>query len=200
MLSIAGVGPGNPKYLTIDVAERIKNADSVIAFGRVGSSIKNIREDFIQVNKVDEVIDKLDKKKDILLLASGDPNFFGIVNYIMEKGIEIDEVLPGLSSFQYLMAKLKKSWQDARFISLHGRNFDLKEIAQDGLIIALIDKNNTPSYISNELYKLELKGNIYVGFNLSYDDEKIIKAQIGEKIEEYSSLGVVIIENQVDYR
>lgn len=198
MLRIAGVGPGNPRYLTLDVVERIKEADDVIAFGRVGSSIKNIREDFIQVNRVDEVIEKLDDSKDVLLLASGDPNFFGIVNYMKSKGVHIDEVLPGLSSFQYMMAKLKKSWQDAKFISLHGRRFDLGEIAKDKLIIALIDKNNSPSCISKELYELGLKGNIYVGFNLSYDNERIIDAKIGDEIEDYSSLGVVVIENQVD--
>lgn len=198
MLTIAGIGPGNPRYLTIDVAERIKNADKIIAFGRVGSSIKGIRSDFTQVNRVDQVIEKLDDSKDILLLASGDPNFFGIVNYIKKKGVDIDEVLPGLSSFQYMMAKLKKSWQGAKFISLHGRDFQFKEIVKDELIIALIDKNNSPSYISNELHKLGLKGIIYVGFNLSYEDERIVKTKIGEEIEDYSSLGVVIIENQVD--
>lgn len=198
MLRIAGVGPGSPKYLTVDVTERIKEADQVIAFGRVGASIKTIRADFIQVNRVDAVLEKLHDHKDILLLASGDPNFFGIVNYIKEKGVDIDEVLPGLSSFQYMMAKIKKSWQDAKFISLHGRKFDLSEIVEEKLIIALIDKNNSPSYISNALYKLGLKGTIYIGFNLSYEDEKIIEAKIGDEIEDYSSLGVVVIENQVD--
>ena len=75
MLTIAGVGPGNPKYFTVDVTERIKNAEYIIAFGRVGASIKFIREDYLQVNRVDEIIQYLDDKKDILLLASGDPNF-----------------------------------------------------------------------------------------------------------------------------
>src|SRR5690554_5669856 len=118
-------GPGNPKYLTIDVVERIKNADEVMAFGRVGTSIKPLRDDYIQVNRVDEIIDKLDEDKEILLLASGDPNFFGIVEYLKRKGVAIKEVLPGISSFQYMMAKLEKSWQDAKFISLHGRSGDL---------------------------------------------------------------------------
>lgn len=198
MLTIAGVGPGNPSYLTLDVMERIKNASQVIAFGRIASSIKGIRDDYIQVNRVDEIVEKLQSDKDILLLASGDPNFFGIVNYIKTKGIHIDEVLPGLSSFQYMMAKLKKAWQDAKFISLHGRDFDFNEIREEKLIIALIDKKNGPSLISRKLYKMGLKGTIYVGFNLSYDDERIIRGKIGDEIEDYSSLGVVVIENQMD--
>ena len=34
------VGPGNPRYLTVDVVEKIKEAETIIAFGRVGHSIK----------------------------------------------------------------------------------------------------------------------------------------------------------------
>lgn len=198
MLTIAGVGPGNPKYLTIDVSERIKNAEKIIAFGRVGKSIELIRNDYIVVTRVDEIINLLDNRKDTLLLASGDPCFYGIVDYIKKNAITINEVLPGLSSFQYMMAKLQKSWQNAEFISLHGRDEDLSIAKDNCLTITLIDKNNKPSYISKELYKLGIKGTMYVGFNLSYRDEKIISGNIGEEIEDYSSLGVVVIENEMD--
>ena len=198
MLTIAGAGPGNPKYLTLDVAKKIKESNHIIAFGRVGQSIEPLGKDYLQVNRIDEIITHLEEEKDTLLLASGDPNFYGIVEYLKKKEIPIKEVLPGLSSFQYMMAKLKKSWQDARFISLHGRDFDLRKILNDKLIIALIDKDNQPSIISKRLYKLGAQGIIHVGFNLSYDDEKIIKANIGEEIENYSSLGVVVIEHEMD--
>lgn len=198
MLTIAGVGPGNPKYLTIDVANRIKEAEFVIAFGRVGNSIKSLRKEYLEVNRVDEIIDCIENRNDALLLASGDPNFFGIVDYLKRNEVNIKEVLPGISSFQYLMAKLNKSWQDARFISLHGRNESLRLVRDNKLTIVLIDKNNRPSYISNELCKLGVVGNMYIGFNLSYEDEKIIRIKIGEEVEDYSSLGVVVIENEVD--
>ena len=140
----------------------------------------------------------MDKEKEILLLASGDPNFFGIVDFLKGKGLPIKEVLPGLSSFQYLMGKLQKSWQNAFFLSLHGREDNLEKIKSHKLSILLIDKFNTPDKISKELYRLNIKGKIYVGFNLSYDDEKIIIKNIGEEIENISSLGVVIIENKMD--
>ena len=198
MLTVAGVGPGNPRYLTIDLVERIKEAEVIIAFGRVGKSISSIRRDYIEVNRVDQVIDILEDDKDILLLASGDPNFFGIVDFLKRKGIKVDTVLPGLSSFQYMMSKLQKPWQEGIFVSLHGREHDLRDVLNYKLIILLIDKANPPSYISKELDRLGMKGTIYVGFNLSYDDERIVKADIGDKIEDYSSLGVVVIENEMD--
>ncbi len=198
MLTIAGVGPGNIKYMTMDVIEKIKNSNNILAFGRVGESVKPLEKDYTQVNRVDQIIDYLNINEEALLLASGDPNFFGIVEYLKKNNVKIKEVLPGLSSFQYMMAKLEKPWQGAKFISLHGRDFNLSEIVKDRQIIALIDKDNNPSFISNELKKLGLKGTMHIGFNLSYEDEKIIKINIGEEVEEYSSLGVVVIENEVD--
>lgn len=198
MLTIGGIGPGNIKYLTLDVMNKIEESDNILAFGRIADSLKELREDIIEVKKVDEVLQHLSTNKKTLLLASGDPNFFGIVEFLKRKGIEIEEVLPGLSSFQYLMAKLQKSWQNARFLSLHGRDFNLEELRNSKLSILLIDKDNTPSKISNELFNLGLRGNIYVGYNLSYDNEEIIRKNIGEDIEFLSSLGVVVVENEMD--
>ncbi|WMM25868.1 precorrin-6y C5,15-methyltransferase (decarboxylating) subunit CbiE [Tissierella sp. MB52-C2] len=198
MLIVAGIGPGNPNYLTYDVREKIENAKYILAFGRIANSLKEIRDDIVEVNKVEEIVNYIDDEKDTLLLASGDPNFFGIVDFLKKKGLRVKEVLPGISSFQYMMAKLQKSWQEGVFLSLHGRNENLESIRENRLSILLIDKYNLPSKISNDLYRLNIKGKIYAGFNLSYDDEKIIVRNIGEEIEDISSLGVVIIENEMD--
>lgn len=198
MLTIAGIGPGNPKYLTIEVLDEIKNAKYILAFGRVAQTLSGIREDIVEVNKVDEILDFLKDQEDVLLLASGDPNFFGVVDFLKRKNITIAKVLPGLSSFQYLMANLEKSWQEAKFISLHGRDGDLDNVSHQKLSVVLIDKDNNPSYISNELHKLNIVGTMYIGFDLSYDSEKILKINIGEEVEDYSSLGVVVIENEMD--
>ena len=178
--------------------ETIERAEHVLAFGRVSYSLKGIRDDFIEVNKVEEIIKYMDSYKDILLLASGDPCFYGIVEFIKKKGIPIKNILPGLSSFQYMMAKLGKSWGYANFLSLHGRDEGLEKVKNSRLTIILTDKYNTPSIISNKLAKLGVEGTMYVGFNLSYEDEKIIKVNIGEEIEDISSLSVVVIEYEMD--
>jgi cobalt-precorrin-7 (C5)-methyltransferase len=198
MLIVAGIGPGNPNYLTYDVREKIENTEHILAFGRIANSLKEIRDDIVEVNKVEEIVNYIDDEKDVLLLASGDPNFFGIVDFLKRKGFPIKEVLPGISSFQYMMAKLQKSWQEGKFLSLHGRSGSLESIKANRLSILLIDKYNLPSKISKDLYRLNIKGKIYAGFNLSYDDEKIIVRNIGEDIEDISYLGVVIIENEMD--
>ena len=105
-MTVAGIGPGNPKYLTLEVKEAIEKAQCVLAFGRVSSSLKSIRTDFIEVSRVDEIVGYAHQYEDLLLLASGDPNFYGIVEFLKRKEVAIDGVLPGLSSFQYMMSSL----------------------------------------------------------------------------------------------
>ena len=198
MLTIAGIGPGNPKYLTIEVLDAIKEVEYILAFGRVAKTFSHIRKDIVEVNRVDEILDYLKDKEEVLLLASGDPNFFGVVDFIKRKGVNISKVMPGLSSFQYLMAKLEKPWQEAKFISLHGRNGDLESVRDYRTSIILKDKDNNPNLIAIELKRLNIKGIMYIGFDLSYDSEKIIKINIGEEVVDHSSLGVVVIENEMD--
>ncbi|MGO1468691.1 MAG: precorrin-6y C5,15-methyltransferase (decarboxylating) subunit CbiE [Tissierella sp.] len=198
MLKIAGIGPGNPKYLTGEVLEEIKNSDYTLAFKRVKDSLRGIDPDIIEVKRVADLIEHLEKEKDLLLLATGDPNFYGIVDFIKRKGIGIEKVYPGLSSFQYLMGSLQKSWTGASFLSLHGRKDSLSGKDIDKLTVILTDKENTPSYICKRLDALNVKGKIHVGFNLSHDDEFIVTKNIGEKIEDISSLAVVVIEREMD--
>lgn len=198
MLTIGGVGPGNPKYLTLEVVEAIDKAKYILGFTRVAKSLESINKNIIAINKVDQVLDYLDEEKEVLLLASGDPNFFGIVQYLKNKGIEIKQVLPGLSSFQYLMGKLQKPWQDARFISLHGRRGSLDQVKDHKLSIILTDRDNNPDLISRKLKDLNIRGKLYIGFNLSYDNERILIKDIGDRVEDISPLAVVVVENEMD--
>ena len=179
MITVAGVGPGNPRYLTVEVKEAIENSRCVLAFGRVGETLKDIRDDFIIVKRVEEVYNHSLKNSDLLILASGDPCFYGILEYLKAKGISVDEVLPGISSFQYMMGKLKKSWHNGEFMSFHGRSGRLEDVFESKLTIMLTDSINTPSILSKKLYEIGARGVMYIGYNLSCEDEKILKSNYG---------------------
>jgi precorrin-6B C5,15-methyltransferase / cobalt-precorrin-6B C5,C15-methyltransferase len=56
-----------------------------------------------------------------VVLASGDPGFFGIVRRLRAHGHEI-RVLPAVSSVATLFARLGLSWDDAIVVSAHGRD------------------------------------------------------------------------------
>jgi precorrin-6Y C5,15-methyltransferase (decarboxylating) len=59
----------------------------------------------------------------IVVLASGDPGFFGIVRLLGARfGREYLRVLPGLSSVALAFARVGISWDDAVTVSAHGRD------------------------------------------------------------------------------
>jgi cobalt-precorrin-7 (C5)-methyltransferase len=198
MIKVIGMGPGNMKYLTMEAMDSIKLADRVIAFGRIASTAKILVNEVIEVNRVNDIIEKLDKNVNTAILASGDPCFFGIIDYLIKNDIIIDEVVPGISSFQYMMTKLKKSWQGALLISLHGRNEGLLEVTKRRLSVILTDRINNPNFISKRLEGMGVIGKIYTGYNLSYDEEVILINNIGDEIEIAGNISVVVIENEMD--
>ncbi len=133
-----------------------------------------------------------------MILASGDPCFYGILDFLIKKGIAIDEVVPGISSMQYMMAKLKKSWHPAVLTSFHGREADLAGIRSGKSSVILTDGSHSPGYISCWLKANGIRGRIYAGFELSYEDESIVEKEIGEEIDSVSNLALVVIENEMD--
>lgn len=198
MIRVIGIGPGNMKYLTFEAYEAIINSPCIVAFGRISMSLKSMNKDVINVKKIEEIL-KITKKEDnVTILASGDPCFFGVVEYLKHNNVYIDEVVPGISSFQYMMARLKKSWDKANFLSLHGRVENLETVKHKKLSVILTDEMHNPGFISETLYNMGVRGTIYAGFDLSYPEEKIIVRKIGEKVENISALSVVVIENEMD--
>ena len=55
-----------------------------------------------------------------VVLASGDPGFFGIVRLIRERGLQ-PRVVPAVSSVAAAFARAAISWDDALVVSAHGR-------------------------------------------------------------------------------
>ncbi|MFJ8105075.1 precorrin-6y C5,15-methyltransferase (decarboxylating) subunit CbiE [Streptomyces sp. NPDC096132] len=59
----------------------------------------------------------------VVVLASGDPGFFGIVRALAERfGPELLDVRPGVSSVAAAFARLGLTWDDAVVVSAHGRD------------------------------------------------------------------------------
>lgn len=198
MIRVIGMGPGNIKYLPTYAFEIIKNSKCLAAFGRFSRDIEKLGLEVKCIENVGEILNIAKEARNLDILASGDPLFFGIVDYLKRNGVIIDEIIPGISSFQYMMAKLQKNWQNFKLMSFHGREENLEKILKKGTFIILMDEKNTPKDISSKLYALGVRGKIYAGFNLSYDDEKIIIRSIGDEIEDVSKLSVVVVENEVD--
>ncbi|MGI5374433.1 precorrin-6y C5,15-methyltransferase (decarboxylating) subunit CbiE [Streptomyces sp. CA-251387] len=71
---------------------------------------------------LDTVEEYVAKDRPVMVLASGDPGFFGIVRALAERfGPERLDVRPGVSSVATAFARLGLTWDDAVVVSAHGR-------------------------------------------------------------------------------
>ncbi|WP_416485165.1 precorrin-6y C5,15-methyltransferase (decarboxylating) subunit CbiE [Streptomyces sp. CL12] len=72
---------------------------------------------------LDAIAGYVAKELPVLVLASGDPGFFGIVRALAERfGPERLAVRPGVSSVATAFARLGLPWDDALVVSAHGRD------------------------------------------------------------------------------
>jgi precorrin-6Y C5,15-methyltransferase (decarboxylating) len=141
---------------------------------------------------------------DILVLASGDPLFFGVARRIIETFPDIHvSVRPSLSSMQLAFARFAIPWDDAEFITLHGR--DISHLATKLLthakVCLLTDGKNSPRQIANRIIE-ECGGervaavSCYVAESLGTSDERLLWGSLAEMAEQqFRQPNVMILLN-----
>jgi len=194
---VVGIGPGNRNYILPAALEALSNSDYILGFARAIESLSFLENKFVVVNSLKEIVEFINKNSGCISVASsGDPCFYGVLEYLKNNLKEDISVIPGLSSFQYLTAKLKKSWSEAFLGSMHGRESDfLKHVMGNKISIWLTDKESSPNSLCEKLIENKIRGRVYVGENLSYEDERIVEGKPEEIIlNKYNSLSIFIFE------
>ena len=106
-------------------AERLLREAALVAGGRRHLKMLGVGDERAVVFEGDlsEALARIEKSTGpVVVLASGDPGFFGIVRLLGARfGKENLRVLPGLSSVALAFARAGLSWDDAVTVSAHGR-------------------------------------------------------------------------------
>ncbi len=118
----------------------------------------------------------------VVVLGSGDPNFFGVGRFLL-RNLPKDriEIFPNVTSIQYAFAQIKEPWDDAIFVSVHGRGL---KGAVDRIIAAekaavLTDNVNTPAAIARELIHRGAEGyEAYLCEEMGLPGEKFTKTDV----------------------
>lgn len=104
----------------------------------IGSNLQEIAE---------RALSGLKEGKQVVVLASGDPLFYGIGAFLIKRiGKERVEIHPAVSAMQLAFARVKEPWQEAALVSLHAKPIEnlLPALEEKGLIGLFTDETNTP--------------------------------------------------------
>lgn len=141
------------------------------------------------------------RKNDVILFSRGDPLWFGIGRILLENFSKEELCFyPSNTCVQIAFSKLKIPWQEANYVSIHGRDSDkLTDTlnSKPSTLVVLTDKKNKGlEIIQNNL--LELNLNDYYEFWLCEDlgllNEKITKLNTKDKLpSDISELNIAVL-------
>ncbi|KAB7709128.1 precorrin-6y C5,15-methyltransferase (decarboxylating) subunit CbiE [Bacillus aerolatus] len=131
-----------------------------------------------------------------VVLASGDPLFYGVGGYL-SKGIAAD-IYPQPSSVQLAFARMGESWHDAAVISLHGRKITglAQRIDGKAKVAILTDEVNSPNAIARYMEGFQMNEyEAFIAENLGGESERCRWMPLEEmKTAEFSPLNVVLLK------
>ncbi|MBM7614724.1 precorrin-6y C5,15-methyltransferase (decarboxylating) subunit CbiE [Alkaliphilus hydrothermalis] len=201
---IIGIGPGHPDYV-LPIAHRIiMQSDLLIGGERNLETFPDFNGRKIVIKKdlaaLVELMKQEMESKEIALIVSGDTGFYSMLSYMKKHFTEEEiEVIAGISSVQYLFAKIKEPWQQVPLMSLHGRREDfITALKEQSKVALLTDQKHTPDEIARELIQEGLgEVQMVVGENLSYEEERLSRGTPEEIISLAPyQMSVVVIKNE----
>ncbi|MEU5341675.1 precorrin-6y C5,15-methyltransferase (decarboxylating) subunit CbiE [Streptomyces sp. NPDC020766] len=130
MITVVGTGTGAP--LPPDAGAALAGAGLVVGGQRhlaAATAMPDTAERVVlgplapALDAIEQFLEKPADQGRVVVLASGDPGFFGIVRALAERfGAERLDVHPGVSSVATAFARLGLTWDDAVVVSAHGRD------------------------------------------------------------------------------
>ncbi|RIV28161.1 precorrin-6y C5,15-methyltransferase (decarboxylating) subunit CbiE [Alicyclobacillaceae bacterium I2511] len=141
---------------------------------------------------------ELEPETQVVVLASGDPLFYGIGSYLIQSfGATAVTICPHLSSVQLAFARAGVAWQDARLLSLHGRSLAglAQKINGASKVALLTDAVHTPATIASYLLAYGMEEYVaFVAENLAGPEERTGWYTLTElATAEFSPLNVVLL-------
>ena len=118
----------------------------------------------------------------VTVLASGDPNFFGLSRFLLRNlPKERIEIFANVTSMQYAFARIKEPWDDAVFVSVHGRGIKnaIDKIIASEKVAVLTDEVNSPEVLAGELIRRGAEGyTAWVCEDLGMPTEKFTRTDV----------------------
>ena len=162
-ISIIGMGL-SPQDLTLAHLDLIRAADILIGGKRHLDFFKDYpatpKKITGKINEIAKFIRTQMKTKSIVVLASGDPLFFGVGSLLIESlGKQNVAVYPNISTVAAAFARLQESWQNVQVVSFHGRDHTdilLEGLATRDTVAIFTDPDKNPAWLAKLLLEKKI--------------------------------------------
>lgn len=178
-ITVLGIGMGTEATLTQEGREALQSAELVIGARRVADAVRQGHHQVHYEYREQEIrsfIELHPEYESILIALSGDVGFYSGARKLLPalQGLPV-RILCGISSVSYFMSKIQMSWEDAVLASAHGRKDNLvTRIRDHRKVFAILGSPDGVAKLAQKLTAYGMGGVLlYVGENLSYEDERI---------------------------
>ena len=226
-ITLLGIGMGSREMLTVQGKNSLDQADLLIGARRMVDSVRRPDQDVFIEYRSQEIKDYIDSHPEydnIVIVLSGDVGFYSgakkLLDVLQQNKLSQNsfgsetagqsssvqntvkpeiQVQCGISSVVYFMSKIGLSWDDAKIVSAHGRRCNLiSYIHNEKKVFAILGTSDGVAVLASKLVDYGMSDALlYVGENLSYDNEKIFVKTAGE-LTEYTGnpLSVICAVNE----
>ncbi|MGD9947067.1 MAG: precorrin-6y C5,15-methyltransferase (decarboxylating) subunit CbiE [Desulfobulbus sp.] len=203
----------NGQSLTSEQWPILRRCSTIVTSRRYRPLVAGLLRPMIDIAPVAAMLTRLREaleSGDVVVLASGDPLFYGIGRTLIEQfGPDRIRIHPALSALQLACARFRTTWDDLTLISLHGRTLqDIPgRILNYRRVMLLTDNHNSPDRIAASLLAT-LQAcedqdridaiRIRVAENLGLSEERLTQGSLRAIAESrFSPLNMMLIEQSL---
>lgn len=204
---LIGIGMGAAASLTKEALGTIESCDCLIGAERMLQPFLESGKPYLKEYKTEVILEYIFEHSEyrrFAILLSGDVGFYSGAKFLEERIAEHTEEklqvirIPGISSIVFLSAALHMSWENARIVSLHGReqNFIYEIQRNKKTFLLLGDQKQAEDVVRKLKYYGFSDCTIHIGHSLSYPEEMIITKKVAElQAEDLTGLCAAILMN-----
>ena len=183
-ISLVGIGMGSEDCRTEAAERALRGCDAVFGAERLLQDIACPKK--YAMYRAGDIIPVMEREgiRRAAVVFSGDTGFYSgakaMIRALKEWRSDLKlQVIPGISSYAYLAAKLGESYEDVRLFSIHGKNTDrdlmalTDEVRYRGKVFVLLSGAGDVPEIAKRLIGRGIRGRMFVGTDLSYEKETI---------------------------
>ncbi|HKB02477.1 MAG TPA: precorrin-6y C5,15-methyltransferase (decarboxylating) subunit CbiE [Gemmataceae bacterium] len=202
---VVGIGGDGLAGLTSRARDLVASAEVLVGSDGALRLLPEVNAERVRIGSdLGDVTERLRTnfgKKRIVVVATGDPLFYGVARYLCDRlGKERFEVLPHVSSMQLAFARVKETWEEAYLTDLSARSLDdvLDRIRGAETVGLFTSETYHPARIARELLIRGLDYfRAYVCENLGGKDERITQGELSElQGMHFDPLNVMILKRK----